>query len=137
MKYFVEKDASSRRKINWKEKRRKKNISTSQKINCPLARMSFFSQNCLLHIPIMVSTNNEIALTKNYCFHQAENPFALAEWKILKNTFLLYGKAASTLKNLWKIGKNAVHWQEYGSSLKTLLPDNFNNSFHIQKKTWS
>ena len=36
---------------------------------------------------------------------------------LLKNMFLLYQKAAPTLKDLWKI-----HLQEYGSSLKTVFP---------------
>ena len=62
--------------------------------------MSSFSQNCFLLIPKMVSASSEIALTKKYCFHEIENPFAIAECRILKNTFPQYGKAASTLKNL-------------------------------------
>ena len=110
----------------------KKMISTNQKISCPLARMSPFSQNCFFLIPIMVSTSSAIALAKKHCFHNAENPFAPAGWKILKNTFPLYGEAASTLKNLWKIGKIGP---KYGPSLKNWLSDNFNNSFHLKKKT--
>ena len=82
----------------------------------------------------MVSASTEIVMTKKYCFHQAKNPFALVGWRMLKNTFPDAEKAASTLKNLWKIEKIGVHWQEYGSSLKNWLPPNFNNSFHLQKK---
>ena len=53
---------------------------------------------------------------------------------MLKNRFPLYGKAASTLKNLWKIEKNGVHWEEHGKSLENWLPPNLNNNFHLQKK---
>ena len=59
----------------------------SQKISCPLAIMSSFSQNCFLLIPIMVSTSSEIALAKKIQFP-----------RILKNTFPPYGKTAFTLK---------------------------------------
>ena len=37
-------------------------VSTSRNISCPLAIMSSFSQNCLLLIPIMVSSSSEISL---------------------------------------------------------------------------
>ena len=47
------------------KKGRKKMFSTSRKISCPLGRMSCFSQNCFLLIPIMVSSSSKIALTKN------------------------------------------------------------------------
>ena len=131
MKDFVEKDDSTGRKINyhWQEslKNGKKMISTSQKNSYPLARMSSLSQNCFLLIPIMVSTQWNSTDQKIL--------FLLGKWRILKSRFPLYGKAASTLKNLWKIEKNGVHWQEYGSSLKNWLLPNFNNSFHLQKKT--
>ena len=142
MKDFVEKDASTTRKRNyhWHEflKNEEKMISTSQHIRFPLARMSSFFQNRFLLIPMMVSTSSEIALIKKYCFHWAENPFALAGWKKKKkNTFPLYVKAASILKNLWKVEKIGVRWQGYGSSLNNWLSPNFNNSFHLQKKTQS
>ena len=78
-------------------------ISTSQKVSCTLAIMSCFSQNCFFLIPTMVSTSSKIVLTKIYCFHYAENPFVLAGWRILINTFPLYGKAASALKKLKKL----------------------------------
>ena len=46
-----------------------------------------------------------------------ENPFAISSWRILKNSFPLYGKVASTLKNILKNWKN---W----------CPPNF----HLQKR---
>ena len=110
----------------------KKVISTSLKVRCPLAIMSSFSQNCFLLIPIMVSSSSEIALTKKYCFHHAENPFALAGRRSLKNTFPVCGKAASTLRNLWK---NWCPLTGIWFVFKNGLPPNFNNSFHFQKKT--
>ena len=109
------------------EKWTKKMISTSPKNSCPLARMSSFSQNCFLLIPIMVSTEWNSTDQKVL--------FPLGKWRILKNRFPLYGNAASTLKNLWKIEQVGVPWQEYGSSLKNWLSPNFNNSFHLQIKT--
>ena len=36
----------------------------SRKLSSPLGRMSLFSQNCFLLIPIMVSASSEIGLTK-------------------------------------------------------------------------
>ena len=51
--------------VKWREKI----VCTSWKISFPLARMSFFSQNCFFLIPVMVSTSSKIALTKKYCFH--------------------------------------------------------------------
>ena len=105
----------------------KKKIPTSQKNSCPLARMSSFSQNCFLLIPIMVSTQRK--------FTNQKILFPLGKWRMLKNGFPLYGRTASPLKNLWKIEKIGVHWQEFGSSLKNWLLPNFNNSFHLQKKT--
>ena len=112
-------------------------FSINRKINCPLARMSSLSQNCFLLIPIMVSASSEIALTKKHYLHLAENPFALAGWRILKNTFPLYGKVASTLKNIWKKWKIwfplAGIWFVFQNGL---LP-NFNNGFHLQQKSWN
>ena len=55
-------------------------VFTSWRISCPLARMSCYSQNCFLIIPIMASTSSEIALTKKYCFHQTKNKLFL--WKL-------------------------------------------------------
>ena len=40
----------------------------TQKISCPLARISSFFQNYFLLIPIMVSTSSKIALTKKILF---------------------------------------------------------------------
>ena len=68
MKDFVAKDASPRWKtiITGKSlsKMEKKVMPDSQKLSCPLGRMSLFSQNCFLLIPIMVSASSEIGLTK-------------------------------------------------------------------------
>ena len=44
-------------------------------------------------------------------------------------------KAASTLKNLWKSGKNWCPLEQIWFVCKNGLPPNFNNSFHLQKKT--
>ena len=117
MKDFVEKDTSTRRKINyhWQEslKNGEKMISTSQRNSCPVARMSCFSQNCFLFILIMVSTQ--------WNSTDQKIQFPLGKWRILKSRFPLYGITASTLKNLWKIEKIGVYWQEYGASLKNWL----------------
>ena len=45
----------------------KKMVFISQKISCPLATISS-SLDCLLLIPIMVSTSSQIALTKKILF---------------------------------------------------------------------
>ena len=94
-----------RRKINyhWQESLKyvEKNDFHQPENQLSTSKKSSFSQNCFLLIPIMVSTSSEIALTKKYSFHWAENLFALAGWRLLKNMFPLHGKAASALKN-WK-----------------------------------
>ena len=92
----------------------KKDDSTRRKNSCPVARMGSYSQNCFLLIPIMVSTQWNSTDQKIL--------LPLVNWRILKNRFPIYGKSASTLKNLWKIGKIAVQWQEYDSSLKNWFP---------------
>ena len=74
-KYFSSRRKKTGRCLRKMEK--KTMVFTSRKINCPLARISSFSQNCFLFIQIMVSTSSEIALTKKYCFHQAENKLFL------------------------------------------------------------
>ena len=59
-------------------------VSTSQKISCPLARISSFFENCPPShlIPIMASTIRNIALIKNTVstrqkihFHQPDEEF--------------------------------------------------------------
>ena len=80
------------------KKWRKKMISISQRNSWPLAKMSSFSQNFFLLIPVMVCTQWNSTDQKIL--------FPLGKWRILKNRFPLYGKAALTLKNLWKIDKN-------------------------------
>ena len=81
-------------------------VSTSQKISCPLARISSFFENCF-------------PPNSNNCFHKQKNSsdqktlFSLDRKSVstsriknlLKNAFPLYGKVASTLKNL-KISEN-------------------------------
>ena len=43
---------------------------TTQKISCPLTRITSFFQNYFLLISIMVSTSSKIVLTKKkYCFY--------------------------------------------------------------------
>ena len=98
---------------------RKKMFCTIQKISFPPARMSSFSKNYFRLIPMMVSTSSEIAL------------FPLGR-RILKNTFPLYGKAASTLKNIWwNWFPLAGMWFVFQNG----LPPNFNNGVYLQKKT--
>ena len=77
---------------------KKKIVPASQKISCLLARISSFFENCLFLIPITFSTSSKIALTKKILFPLGRKSFSNS-W-ILKNPSPLYGKAASTLKNL-------------------------------------
>ena len=113
-------------------------VSTSQKINCPLARISSFFEN---YFP--TNSNSGFYQQKNschkkHCFHQTENPVSTSRQKnLLKNAFRLYGKVASILKNLKipeNIEKTGVHQQEYIFVFKNRLSPSFNNSFHQQKK---
>ena len=68
----------------------KKIVSTWQKINCPLAIISSFFENCLPLILIMASTSRKIVLIKEHCFHQTENPFSLAGWRNFWKTCFYY-----------------------------------------------
>ena len=74
-----------------------------RKSQLSLARLSSFFENCLLLIPIMLSTSSNKALTKKILFPLSRNPFALAGWRILENRF---------------------PQQDYGSSLKKDFPTN-------------
>ena len=83
----------------------------------------------------MISNSGKMALTKKLLFPLAENSFALAGSRILKNTFSLYGSTASTLKNIWNYPKKLVSsiWFVF----KIWFPPNFSNIFHKHKKTWN
>ena len=72
---------------------------TSEKISCPVAIICFFFENCFPLIPIMASTSRKIALKNKHC---CDEGFVK---DLLKSAFPLYGKVASTLKNL-KISEN-------------------------------
>ena len=74
MKDFIEKDASTKRKINyhWQD-----SLKNGEKNDFLLPENQFYTSNNFFLILIMVSTSSGIALTKKFCFHQAENPFVL------------------------------------------------------------
>ena len=95
-------------------------VSTSQKISCLLARISSFFENCF-----PPNSNNGFYQQKNSSDQKALFPLdrksVSTSWMkdLLKNVFPLYGKVASTLKNLQiseKMQKTGVHQQEYIST---------------------
>ena len=128
MKDFVEKCLSTRRKKTIpegnSEKLREKMVSTSQKISCPLARICFFFENYVFLILI-----NKILLINN-SYQKTLSPLekksvpASRTKNLLKNTFSLYGKAAS------KILENWCPQAGIKFTFKNWLPPNFNNNFH-------
>ena len=81
-------------------------ISTRKKISCPLAIISCFFENCFFG-----NSNNDFHEQKNSCDKKTLFPIdrkfvSSSRMKdLLKNAFPLYGKVASTLKNL-KISEN-------------------------------
>ena len=85
----------------WKEKM----VSTSQKISCPVARISSFL-DCLLLIPIMVSTSSKIALTKKILFPLSRKSFCTSRFKDIKKYVSTIQKNCFSLENLWKNWKN-------------------------------
>ena len=101
MKDIVENDASLRRKINSlarvSEKWRKKMISFSQKVSCPLAIMRSFSQNCFLLIPIILASRNYYSLFLRY---SSESYFLSSGNAFLNESSNLYG--GDTFSVLWK-----------------------------------
>ena len=80
-------------------------VSSSRKISCSLARIRSSFEYCLPVIPVMISTSRKKALIKKECLNQTV--YKSREKDFLKTKFSLYGKAASTLKNL---GKNGRKW---------------------------
>ena len=121
---------STRRKKNyhWQEslKNKIKIVSTSQKISLPLARISSFFKT--VSPP---NSNNGFHWQKNSSNLKVLFPLdrkfvSTSRMKdLLKNVLRLYGKIASTLKNL-KISENIektdVHQQEYILFLKIDFP---------------
>ena len=113
---------------------RKKMVSNSREISCPIARISFFFENCFLLISIMVSTSRKIVLIKKQFSLDRNSISTNRILDLLKNTFPLNRKAASTLKNLSKKSTNWCPLAEIWFVFKNWLSPNFNNSFCTSRK---
>ena len=111
MKDFIEKDISTRPKktITGRSllKMEKKRVLTSQKIRCPLARISSFL-DCSLLIPIMVATSSKIALTKKILFPLSRKSVCTSRMKDIEKYVSTYGKIASFQKTSKKKSKKQV-----------------------------
>ena len=73
----------------------------------------------------MASTSRKIALIKRQFPPDKKSVSTRRMKNLWKNAFSLYGKVASTLKNLKiseNIKKTGVQWQKYTSSLKIDFP---------------
>ena len=106
MKDFLETSFPSTSRNHWQE-------STSQKLSCPLARISSFFENCF-----SPNSNNGFHQQKNSSNQKTLFPrnrkslFLSRMNDLLKNAFPLHGKALSTLENLKtaeNIEKTGVH----------------------------
>ena len=102
MKDFLEKlfplDPRKTSRSHWKID--KKMVPTSQKITCPLARTSSFFENCFPLIQIMARSDQKTLFLldkKSVSTRRMKDCF--------KHAFPLYGKVASTSKNI-KIAEN-------------------------------
>ena len=98
-------------------------VSTSQKIICPLARISSSLENYLLLIPITVSTSSKIALTKKILFSLSRKSVCTSRMKDIEKYVSTLRKSCFFLENLWKNWKNrcplvGVWFVLYGLSLK-------------------
>ena len=79
----------------------KKMVFTSQKISCPLARISPFL-DCLLLISIMVSTSSKIALTKKILFPLNRKSVCTSRMKDIQKYVSTTRKKCFFTENLWK-----------------------------------
>ena len=76
-------------------------VFTSQKISCPLARISPFL-DCLLLISTMVSTSSKIALTKKILFPLSRKSVCTSRMKDIQNYVSTTRKKCFFIENLWK-----------------------------------
>ena len=75
--FFLRFHKRQKKNYRWQKlmKNGEKMVSSSQKINLPLATISFFFLFCFLLIPIMVSTNSKIALNKKTASNRKKSAY--------------------------------------------------------------
>ena len=86
----------------------KKMVSTSQKISCPLARISSFFENYFLVITIIVSNSNKIILTKKILFPPGRKSVCTSRIKDIEKYVSNIGKHGFHFKNIWKNRKKLM-----------------------------
>ena len=95
---------------------KKKLVSTSQKISCPLARINSLFENCLFLIPIMFSTSSIIALTKKKLFSLGRKSVSTSQIKDVEKSIATIHKSYCYFK------KSLKKFVSNGSSLEIDFP---------------